>query len=44
VLESENGDLILSLMEKEVDEVLASMKVDTTLGPDGLPVIFFKCF
>ena len=27
-----------------MDAVLKSMKVDTALGPDGLPVVFFKTF
>jgi hypothetical protein len=35
---------MLSITEKEVDEVLTRMKVDTTPSPDGLPMIFFKCF
>ena len=35
---------MLSFTEKEMDVVLASMKVDTAPGPDGFPVVFFKHF
>jgi hypothetical protein len=42
--EEENDILMLTFSPKELDYVLASMKVDTAPGPDGLPVIFFKRF
>jgi hypothetical protein len=42
VSQAENGELMLTFTPKELDMVLAGMKVDTPLGPDGLPVIFFK--
>jgi hypothetical protein len=42
VSDEENHDLILIFTEKQMEQVLASMKVDTVLGPDGLPVIFFN--
>ena len=35
---------MVNFSEKDLDEVLASMKVDTAPGPDGLPVIFYKTF
>ena len=35
---------MLTFTGEEMDEVLKSMKVDTALGPDGLPVVFFKTF
>jgi hypothetical protein len=35
---------MLAFTEEELDKVLASMKVDTTPGPNGLSVIFFKKF
>ena len=35
---------MLTFTEKEMDVVLASMKMDTAPGPDGLPVCFFKRF
>jgi hypothetical protein len=40
----ENEALELSFTREELDEVLASMKVDSARGPDGLPVAFFKRF
>jgi hypothetical protein len=40
----ENEALELSFTGVELDEVLASMKVDSAPGPDGLPVAFFKRF
>jgi hypothetical protein len=40
----ENEALELSFTGEELDEVLASMKVDSAPGPDGLPVAFFKRF
>jgi hypothetical protein len=42
VSEAENVELMVTFTNEEHDEVLASMKVDTTPGLDGLPVIFFK--
>ena len=44
VSEAENNSLMLSFTEKEMDVVLASMKVDTPPRPDGFPVVFFKRF
>ena len=44
VTDEENEELMLTFSEKDLDEVLASMKVDTAPGPDGLPVIFYKSF
>jgi hypothetical protein len=40
----ENEALELSFTREELDEVLASMKVDSARGLDGLPVAFFKRF
>jgi mannosylglycoprotein endo-beta-mannosidase len=40
----ENEALELSFTGEELDEVLASMKVDSASGPDDLPVAFFKRF
>jgi hypothetical protein len=42
VSQAENGELVLTFTPKELDMVLAGMKVDTPPGPDCLPVIFFK--
>jgi hypothetical protein len=44
ILEYENNGLMLLFSGEEIDEVLKSMKVDTTPGPDGFPVMFFKKF
>jgi hypothetical protein len=44
VSEAENEELMVTFTAKELDKVLASMKVDTAPGQDGLPVIFFKKF
>jgi hypothetical protein len=44
ISDEENGLLELTFTPDELDEVLHSMKVDSALGPDGLPVIFFKGF
>jgi hypothetical protein len=35
---------MLTFTQSELDEVLASMKVDMAPDPDGLPVLFFKEF
>ena len=35
VSDEENEELMLTYLEKELDEVLANMKVDTAPGPDG---------
>jgi mannosylglycoprotein endo-beta-mannosidase len=42
--EEENNALSLTFTLHELDEVLASMKPDSTPGPDGFPVTFFKRF
>jgi hypothetical protein len=39
-----NDSLIRSFLPEELDQVLKETKTDTALGPDGLPVIFFKSF
>jgi hypothetical protein len=44
ISEEENGELELTFTTVELDDVLASMKVDSAPGPDGLPVAFFKRF
>ena len=44
VLESENEELGLAFLPKEIDEALQSMKTDTAPGPDGWPVAMFKHF
>jgi hypothetical protein len=44
ISEAENAELELTFTSDELDEVLASMKVDSAPGPDGLPVAFFKRF
>jgi hypothetical protein len=44
ISEEENGELELTFIADELDDVLASMKVDLAPGPDGLPVAFFKRF
>ncbi|XP_071683213.1 uncharacterized protein [Lolium perenne] len=40
----ENDNLMIAFSGEEIDEVFASMKVDTTPGPDGFSVVFFKHF
>jgi hypothetical protein len=40
----ENEELELTFIGEELDAVLAIIKVDSALGPDGLPVSFFKKF
>jgi hypothetical protein len=40
----ENWGLEITFTAEELDEVLSSMKVDTSPGPDGLPILFFKRF
>jgi hypothetical protein len=44
ISEEENGELKLTFIAEELEEVLASMKVDSAPGLDGLPVAFFKRF
>ena len=44
VAEEENDGLMLTFTGSEMDVVLSSMKVDTAVGPDGFPIIFFKRF
>ena len=44
VLDSENEELGLAFLPKEIDDALLSMKSDTTPGPDGWPVAMFKHF
>jgi hypothetical protein len=44
ISEEENGELKLTFIAEELEEVLASMKVDLAPGPDGLPVALFKRF
>jgi hypothetical protein len=44
VSQEENQELELTFTAGELDEVLASMKQDSALGPNGLPVLFFKRF
>jgi hypothetical protein len=44
VSDAENRDLELTFTGEELDEVLQSMKPDSTPGPDGLPIMFFKKF
>jgi hypothetical protein len=36
--------LLRSFLPEELDQVLKETKTDTALGPDGLPVVFFKYF
>ena len=38
----ENEDLARSFSMQELEEVLKATKTDTSPGPDGLPVAFFK--
>lgn len=42
VTDEEHDALILSFTEEEIEFALRSMKSEIVLGPDGLPVIFFK--
>jgi hypothetical protein len=44
VSEAENEALMLTFTDKELDLILASMKVDTAPGPNGLSMVFFKNF
>ena len=44
VLDSENEELGLAFLPKEIDDALLSMKSDTAPGPDGWPVVMFKHF
>jgi hypothetical protein len=38
----ENENLLRSFSQEELDKVLKETKVDTALGPDGFPVVFYK--
>jgi hypothetical protein len=40
----ENQDLELTFIPKELDDMLLSMNLDSALGLNGLPVVFFKKF
>jgi hypothetical protein len=40
----DNDALLGCFLPKELDQVLKVTKTDTTPGPDGLPVVFFKSF
>jgi hypothetical protein len=40
----ENMELTLPFSPEEVRRAIMEMKVDSALGPDGLPVIFFQKF
>jgi hypothetical protein len=40
----ENDDLMRTFTDEELDFVLHETKTDTALGPDGLPVLFYKKF
>jgi hypothetical protein len=42
ISEGENRELELTFTSAELDEVLASMKLDSAPGSDGFPVLFFK--
>ncbi|XP_040245795.1 uncharacterized protein [Aegilops tauschii subsp. strangulata] len=44
VSQAENDLLDLSFSTEEIDMVAGSMKIDTTPGPVGWPVAFFRCF
>jgi hypothetical protein len=44
ISDAENGELEVTFTPEELDAVLADMKPDSALGPDGLPVLFFKKF
>ena len=44
VLHSENEELGLAFLPKEIDDALLSMRADTAPGPDGWPVAMFKHF
>jgi hypothetical protein len=39
----ENLSLEVNFTMEELDEVLLSMKPNSVLGPNKLPVLFFKC-
>jgi mannosylglycoprotein endo-beta-mannosidase len=40
----ENCRMAITFTDRDLDEVLAQTKTETALGPDGLPVAFFKSF
>jgi hypothetical protein len=42
IFEGVNTEVELTFTAEELDEVLASIKTDSALGPDELPVAFFK--
>jgi hypothetical protein len=42
VSDSENEDLMRAFTAEELDLVLKDTKTDMALGPDGLPVLFYK--
>uniref|UniRef100_A0A453CMW0 Endonuclease/exonuclease/phosphatase domain-containing protein n=1 Tax=Aegilops tauschii subsp. strangulata TaxID=200361 RepID=A0A453CMW0_AEGTS len=44
VLHSENEELGLAFLPKEIDDALLSMRTDMAPGPDGWPVAMFKHF
>jgi hypothetical protein len=44
ISKEENMELELTFTPEELEAVLLSMKPDSTPGPDGLPVLFFKKF
>jgi hypothetical protein len=44
VASSENDDLMRTFTAEELDAVLHETKTDTSPGPDGLPVLFYKKF
>jgi hypothetical protein len=44
VSSQENEDLMRSFTIEELDFVLHETKIDTALGPNGLPVMFYKKF
>jgi hypothetical protein len=39
----ENENLLRSFTQEELDEVLKDTKADTAPGPDGIPVLVYKC-
>jgi hypothetical protein len=44
VSEEDNENLLRSFSMEELEDVLKDTKSDTTLGPDGIPVLFYKRF
>jgi hypothetical protein len=43
VSEAENKHITLTFTQTELDAIISDMKTDTARGPDGFPVLFFKC-